>query len=141
MKIGVMLLLLGALFLPLIYPSPHLCFIVTVNWFPRFMSRIKTSKPKLTNIYREPIVLDYPISDKLKNCFKVESRIDQRNKSRLWEKTAAEIREINREDSEGGACMVGRLMFARPSLGTFLVTFGVCQKSLARPATEGKSKK
>ena len=37
--------------------------------------------------------------------------------------------------------MVGRLMFARPSLGTFLVTFGVHQKSLARPATEGKSKK
>ena len=37
--------------------------------------------------------------------------------------------------------MVGRFLFARPSLGTFLVTFGVHQKSLARPATEGKSKK
>ena len=94
------------------------------------MSRIKTSKPKLTNIYREPIVLDYPISDKLKNCFKVESRIDQRNKSRLWEKTAAEIREINREDSFseiGSLCMVCCFEFAvcRLVFGDRLSMYGV----------------
>ena len=57
-------------------------------------------KPKSTAIYREPIFRDYPISNKLKDSFKVKIYEQQKiNKSRLTDKITAIVREINREES------------------------------------------